>query len=252
MANPLKYPERPLSEQILLNSSKDFCVSAQSEIGAIHFTLSVAGLMTSDVNSAIAQRLRNRDKSAWNEVSLEHTRDLFGFIVRLVGFDRSAADDVVQEVWLECLNRIQHFDPTRCEFRGWLFEIARRRVAAFWRKRASVPCCEDLNDGLAMESQLLPTEILDRLDRSAIVRAVLLAMSPERSRVLTAKYLDDQSVAQIAASEGKSVKAIESLLTRAREELRVLLGPHFDFITSDAAVLRRPCSIHPSVPEAQS
>jgi RNA polymerase sigma-70 factor (ECF subfamily) len=233
-----------------LNSSKDFCVSAQSEIGEIHFTLSVAGLMTSDVNSAIAQRLKDRDKSAWNEVSSEHTRDLFGFIVRLVGFDRSAADDVVQEVWLECLNRIQHFDPTRCEFRGWLFEIARRRVAAFWRKRASVPCCEDLNDGLAMESQLLPTEILDRLDCSAIVRAALLAMAPERSRVLTAKYLDDQSVAQIAASEGKSMKAIESLLTRARDDLRVLLGPHFDSINSNGGALRRPCSIHSPETEA--
>ncbi len=208
--------------------------------------------MTSDVNSAIAQRLKDRDKSAWNVVSSEHTRDLFGFVVRLVGFDQSAADDVVQEVWLECLKRIQHFDPLRGEFRGWLFEIARRRVAAFWRRRASVPCCEDLNDGLAMGSQMLPTEILDRLDRSAIVRAALLAMTPERSRVLAAKYLDDQSVAQIAAAEGKSVKAIESLLTRARDELRALLGPHFDSITSDDAVLRRPCSIHPSVPEAQS
>lgn len=195
--------------------------------------------MTGDLNIEIAQRLKDRDKSAWNVVSSEHTRDLFGFVVRLVGFDQSAADDVVQEVWLECLKRIQHFDPTRGEFRGWLFEIARRRVAAFWRKRASIPKCDELNEGVVMDAQLLPTEVLERLDRSAIVRAALLAMAPERRRMLTAKYQDDLTVAEIAAAEGKSVKAIESLLTRARDELRGLLGPHFDSITCDDAALRR-------------
>ena len=231
---------------------KDFHASAQSGVGAVHFTLTVAGLMNSDLKSGIAQRLKVRDKAAWNAVSSEYARDLFGFVVRLVGFDQSAADDIVQEVWLESLKRIQHFDPGRGEFRGWLFEIARRRVAAFWRKQSSVPCCEDVHDGLAMDPQLLPTEILDRLDRSGIVRAALLAMSPERCRVLTAKYLDDQTVFEIAAKEGKSVKAIESLLTRARDELRGLLGPHFDSITSDDAALRRSCSVHPSVPEVHS
>lgn len=208
--------------------------------------------MSIDVNSGITQRLKDRDKSAWNAVSSEYTRDLYGFVVRLVGLDRSGADDLVQEVWLESLKRIQQFDPERAEFRGWLFEIARRRVAGYWRKRISVPLCHELESASPADKQLLPTEILDLLDRAAIVRAALLAMAPERCRVLTAKYQDDQTVAAIAAREGKSVKAIESLLTRARDELRALLGAHFDSTTSDGAVLRRSCSVHPSVPESHT
>lgn len=208
--------------------------------------------MTSDVNADLTQRLKDRDKSAWNAVSAEYTRDLYGFVVRLVGLDRSVADDVIQEVWLESLKRIQQFDPARGEFRGWLFEIARRRVAGYWRKRISMPLCEELESATPTDPQLLPTEILDRLDRAAIVRAALLAMAPERCRVLTAKYQDDQTVAEIAAREGKSVKAIESLLTRARDELRGLLGVHFNSTTSDDAVLRRACSVHPSVPETHT
>lgn len=214
-------------------------------IDTVHFTFTVARLMTSDLDSCMVRRLQDRDKPAWNAVCSEYSRDLFGFVVRLVGFEQSVAGDIVQEVWLESLKRIQHFDPGRGEFRGWLFEIARRRVAAFWRKQSTAPCYEDVHDGLAMDPQLLPTEVLDRLDRSAIVRAALLAMAPERSRVLTYKYLDDHTVAEIAAKEGKSVKAIESLLTRARDELREMLGPHFDSITSDDAALRRSGSVSP-------
>ena len=127
--------------------------------------------MTIDVNSDLTQRLKDRDKSAWNAVSLEYTRDLYGFVVRLVGLDRSVADDIVQDVWLESLKRIHRFDPSRGEFRGWLFEIARRLVAGYWRKRILMPLCEEFESTAPTDPQLLPTEILDHLDRAAIVRA---------------------------------------------------------------------------------
>jgi RNA polymerase sigma-70 factor (ECF subfamily) len=38
--------------------------------------------------------------------------------------------------------------------------------------------------------------------------------------VLRAKYLEGQSVADIAAGRGDSAKAVESLLTRARQAFR--------------------------------
>ncbi|MBL8818741.1 MAG: sigma-70 family RNA polymerase sigma factor [Planctomyces sp.] len=208
--------------------------------------------MTSDLDRGIAQRLRDRDKSAWNAVCSEYSRDLFGFVLRLVAFEQSTAGDIVQEVWLESLNRIARYDPERAEFRVWLFEIARRRVALFWRRKAAAPDHEGLHEDLPMDPQLLPTEILDRLDRSAIVRAALLAMSPERCRVLTAKYLEDQTVSEIAAKEGKSIKAVESLLTRSRDELRGLLGAHFYSIKSHEAAFRCSGSVHPSAPEVHS
>jgi RNA polymerase sigma-70 factor (ECF subfamily) len=51
--------------------------------------------------------------------------------------------------------------------------------------------------------------------------AVALAHLPERyERVLRAKYLDQRSVAEIAAAWGETDKTIESLLTRARQAFR--------------------------------
>jgi RNA polymerase sigma-70 factor (ECF subfamily) len=38
--------------------------------------------------------------------------------------------------------------------------------------------------------------------------------------VLRAKYLDGRSVADVAAAHGETAKAVESLLTRAREAFR--------------------------------
>ena len=51
------------------------------------------------------------------------------------------------------------------------------------------------------------------------------AMVEHYEAVLRAKYLDGASVADIARSRGESVKATESLLTRAREAFRAVFRP---------------------------
>jgi RNA polymerase sigma-70 factor (ECF subfamily) len=51
--------------------------------------------------------------------------------------------------------------------------------------------------------------------------AVALAALPEHyEALLRAKYLDQMTVAQIADMRGESGKAVESLLTRARQAFR--------------------------------
>jgi RNA polymerase sigma-70 factor, ECF subfamily len=55
--------------------------------------------------------------------------------------------------------------------------------------------------------------------------AVALANLPAHyEAVLRAKYLDQESVAAIAAAQGESIKAIESMLTRARQALREMFS----------------------------
>ena len=45
--------------------------------------------------------------------------------------------------------------------------------------------------------------------------------------MLLEKYAEGLSVAEISARTGRSVKSVESLLTRARDQLRMLLRPYF-------------------------
>ena len=60
-----------------------------------------------------------------------------------------------------------------------------------------------------------------------MVRAALLCMHDDRRRMLLDKYAEGLSVAEIAARTGRSAKAVESLLSRAREQFRDLLRPYF-------------------------
>lgn len=177
------------------------------------------------------ESLQDRDAAAWGEFYEEHVRELYGFVFRLVRGDPQTAADVFQDTWLDAISHIGQFDPKCGELRSWLFGVARRRVALYWRQqsqrsgaggsdRAEIPV--EVLDGA-----LVPDDVIERLERAAVVQASLLALPPERRQVLVEKYVEELSVAQIAAKTGKSLKAVESLLSRAREQFRSLLHWYF-------------------------
>jgi RNA polymerase sigma-70 factor (ECF subfamily) len=145
--------------------------------------------------------------------------------------DPQTAADVFQDTWLDAISYIGQFDPKLGELRSWLFGIARRRIALHWRQRltrgdtaaaarAEIPV--DLADGA-----VVPDDVIEHLEQAAVVQASLLALPPERRQVLVDKYVEELSVSQIAARTGKSPKAVESLLSRAREQFRALLRWYF-------------------------
>ena len=109
-----------------------------------------------------------------------------------------------------------------------MFGIARNKGVAYLRHHkvllpegAAEPIAPD--SLAACERANSPPALAERSERVALVRAALELLPPDRRHVLYAKYVDRLSVKELAVRLGKSPKAIESLLTRSRGELRELL-----------------------------
>lgn len=176
-----------------------------------------------------SEALQQRDAGAWDAFYKEHAQEIYGFVHRLVPAGRPATDEVFQEIWLEAMEDIHRFDPRRGEIRTWLFAIARQRVALYWRKHASRKGAISFTDRngefeIDDDGALLPDEILEQVERNAAVNAALLVLPPDRRELLLQKYVEGLSVREIAEQAGKSVKSVESLLARGRDQLRALLG----------------------------
>ena len=80
---------------------------------------------------------------------------------------------------------------------------------------------------------LPPPELLEGVERADMVRAALLCLNDDWRAALLDKYAEGLSVAEIAARTGRTAKAVESVLSRAREQLRALLRPYFSNPTGD-------------------
>jgi RNA polymerase sigma-70 factor (ECF subfamily) len=176
-----------------------------------------------DDQTFLSRALARRDHTAWATMYDRHVGAVFGLVYYLAGRDRAVAEDVNQEVWLLAIEQIESFDPARGEFRDWLLGIARHR--ALRRRRDLARRFESRPEGTS--DALAPPELLEGLERADMVRAALLCLNDDWRRALIDKYAEGLSVAEIAARTGRSAKAVESVLSRAREQLRALLRPYF-------------------------
>ena len=154
------------------------------------------------------------DVGAWSDWVTEVFDSVANYVRWRCGGADDLADDVLQETWMTASRRLSSFDPTRSNFETWVGGIAlnvvRNQLRSRNRHRAKFRTLD--TDPASME-----TNQSDHADRVATA----LAQLPERAeKVLRAKYLDQQSVREIAQDWGESEKAIESLLTRARQAFR--------------------------------
>ncbi|MGZ0163408.1 MAG: RNA polymerase sigma factor [Planctomycetales bacterium] len=174
--------------------------------------------------------MRCLDQQAWGDAYDKYVTSTYAFIAHLVGGDRALAEELHQDAWLTAMSAIDQFAPERGEFRGWLFGIAKRRVAMHFRRasgRSEQPLHEETDQASALDDDLLPADVIEEVERADAVRAALSEMDDTARDVLVSKYVDSMSVAEIADRVGKSPKAVESMLTRARTRLRSLLRSYF-------------------------
>ncbi len=158
------------------------------------------------------------DEAAWRAWYDESFDRLYAYARWCCGGNRDRADDVVQETWLTAVRRIGEFDPDRGSFIGWLRGIA----ANVLRNQLRSDALRNGRRESLHESAVVRDEPDDDAadDRSTRIAAAFTALAPRYEAVLRAKYLDEQSVAEIAAAWNETPKAIESLLTRARQAFR--------------------------------
>ena len=157
------------------------------------------------------------EERAWEEWYHESFQGLYAYVAWRCAGLRDLADEVVQDTWLIAVRRIRRFDPAAGSFQGWLRGIAAnvlRNHLRRWRAARSLPLNEHHPAPDSAAQAAAEREQAERIARA-------LAGLPEHyEAVLRAKYLDQQTVAQIAEAQGETPKAIESLLARARQAFR--------------------------------
>ncbi len=121
------------------------------------------------------------------------------------------ADDIVQETWLTAVRRVRAFRPDEGPFAGWLCGIAANVIRNRLRRRRRTEPLAGMEP--ASDAAADP-------DRAERVAFALAQLPPHYERVLRAKYFDGLSVQAIAGAWADSPKAVESLLTRARQAFR--------------------------------
>ncbi len=155
------------------------------------------------------------DEAAWRVLYERHFDALFAHVFARVGSDPDRTQETVQECWMTAVRRIRSFDPGRGSFGHWLRGIADRVLLGQRRRWAR-------RRRLAGASLGVPEAVSTNASWEAAERVawVFAALPEDYVAVLRAKYEEQLPVAEIAKTWGRSAKAVESLLSRARDAFR--------------------------------
>jgi RNA polymerase sigma-70 factor (ECF subfamily) len=152
---------------------------------------------------------QNGSEQAWRQLFERHFDAVYRFCVALTGARRDLAEELTQQVFVVAIRRIHRFDPRRAAFRAWLFGVAKNRHMA-------VRDGEQRRKRHEESSAKRPCEAVTPGDPDLRVHEALARLPSHYRIVLDEKYLRGLSMNEIAAKNGASVEAIESLLRRAR------------------------------------
>lgn len=144
---------------------------------------------------------------------------VYPFVVRRLTPRMDLVEDLVQETLLAAWQNLPNFRGDS-GLRPWVLGIARHKVEDYYRKRLREALQED-EDGQAepaatpdFEEKLHAADQEERVGRT-------LALLPEAYGVaLLWRYRDGRSIRDIAQLTGKTEKAVERLLARARETFK--------------------------------
>jgi len=170
----------------------------------------------------LARAVLSRDRKATAEFVARYSDVLYCYLRRRLIPRTDLADDFLQEVFLAAFENLDQFQG-RSSLKAWLFGVARHKVEDHYRSRLREP--EPLLDqheegafGATIEAPI--DELIDRRRSQKKTRRILEDLPELYSAVLLWRYWEKRSAAEMAAQSGRTVKAVERLLARARDQFR--------------------------------
>jgi RNA polymerase sigma-70 factor (ECF subfamily) len=174
-----------------------------------------------DADGALIAAVAAGDADAFEELVRKYERPVLSTIYRYVG-DRVVAEDVAQEVFLKVWRRAKSFKG-RSSFYTWLYRIAVNQCLNFREKRRRRRA-EPLDEGVA-DGRPGPAESYEKEAKSRLVRAAIDELPGKQRMALILSKFEGRSYKEIAQMMGASLASVESLLFRAKRNLKEALLP---------------------------
>lgn len=185
----------------------------------------------------LGRRCQEGDLAAWSLLFPKVWPVLVTFVHRLYhSFDQEDAEDVAQASIEAAIRAIGTFSGKGL-FRAWLFGIAVRQAASFYRTSSAKKrgthlrvACNDFDDHPGAAKS--PAEVSAENDRAAILHRAIAEL-PEADRDLVhLHFFGELTFREIADARKMNAKTVCTRLTRCKERLLVTLA-RFDVTKAD-------------------
>lgn len=161
-------------------------------------------------------KVQQGDQAAFTQLVHRHVDALYNYALRL-SRSPSSAEDLVQESWLAAWSNATSFDADKAKLTTWLHRILHNKFIDTGRKQRETLDSGSVDSALStdnIDQGVAQGEQLERLDR------LINQLPQEQKAALVLRHMQGFGNNDISQIMGTSVRAVESLLARARRRLR--------------------------------
>jgi RNA polymerase sigma-70 factor, ECF subfamily len=176
----------------------------------------------SDLSSerALSERLRNREPEALEALYDRYSAVVFSVFLRITR-NESAAEDLVQELFIRVWSHINSFDPSKGAFSVWILSVARNMGIDYLRSAHT-----------RFSARLQPIEQADKaereggtgpevvIDQGRTVKAAFETLNVRQRQVVELAYFEGLSQTEIASHLQEPLGTVKSWMRSALHCLR--------------------------------
>lgn len=173
-----------------------------------------AALSTED-DALLLGRVERGDEQAMAALFDRYSRVVYSVALRVLR-DASAAEDVLQEIFMQVWRSPDRFSATRGSLGGWLAIVSRNRsIDTLRRKRPS----EQVEDAILAS----PTNLANEAERSLLMeraKAAIITLPPEQRKTLEMAFFDGLTHTEIAEMTGDPLGTVKTRIRSGLQSLR--------------------------------
>ncbi len=162
-----------------------------------------------------------RDRKATARFVSLHTDAVYRYVWRRLAPRVDMVDDIVQDVFVAAWRSLRSYSGSS-SLEVWLMGVAKNKVEDYYRRTLSHHLDQLESDG---DFPITDNTDLDReLDAGRQVEraaGVLMELPVEYAAALRWRYWEGRSARDMAGACGRTEKAVERVLARARERFRI-------------------------------
>jgi RNA polymerase sigma-70 factor (ECF subfamily) len=183
----------------------------------------------------LIEKLRKGDFKSFRILIDEHQKKVLNTCFRFVN-NKEDAEDLAQEVFVEVYKSITSFRG-ESKISTWIYRIAVTKSLDFIRKKKrkkrfsilkKVFSDDTLTDEIADNKNLHPDNKIEELDRIRILNNALESLPENQRCAFTLSKYDEMSYKEIAEILNTTVPAVESLIHRAKSNLKKKLHKYYE------------------------
>jgi len=180
----------------------------------------------SETDQALVAQIVERDSAALDEVYRRYSRSVYSLAYRVLG-DSTAAEDVVQEVFLKLWRQPQSYNPERGSLGPWLLSVTHNRAIDVLRRRRvreeyQLPETLEFED-IVVDQGADPSDLASLHEAADAIRRALAQIPEAQRQAIEMAFFQGKTHAEISEELGEPLGTAKTRIRLGMRKLRTFL-----------------------------